>query len=53
LLHRAPPPLLSVAAGMLGGFLVWKGWNFISQLTLKWLRRPGSWSDLRLSENDV
>lgn len=53
LLHRAPPPLLSVAAGMLGGFLVWKGWNLISQVTLKWLRRPGGWSDLRLSESDV
>jgi malonyl CoA-acyl carrier protein transacylase len=52
-LHRAPPPLLSVAAGMLGGFLVWKGWNFISQVTLKWLRRPGGWADLRLSESDV
>lgn len=52
-LHRAPPPLLSVAAGMLGGFLVWKGWNLISQVTLKWLRRPGGWADLRLSESDV
>ncbi|HEY1890228.1 MAG TPA: acyltransferase domain-containing protein [Steroidobacteraceae bacterium] len=52
-LHRATPPLLSVAAGMLGGFLVWKGWNLISQLTLRWLRRPGGWADLRLSESDV
>jgi hypothetical protein len=53
LLRRTEPPLLRVAAGMLGGYLVWVGWNRISQLTLKWLRRPGSWSDLRLSENDV
>jgi malonyl CoA-acyl carrier protein transacylase len=53
LLHRTAPPLLSVAAGMLGGFLVWKGWNLISQITLKWLRRPGGWADLRLSESDV
>ncbi|HEY7888209.1 MAG TPA: hypothetical protein VIC29_08290, partial [Steroidobacteraceae bacterium] len=53
LLRRSPPTLLSVAAGMLGGFVVWKGWNLISQLTLKWLRRPGGWADLRLSESDV
>jgi hypothetical protein len=44
---------MRVAAGMLGGYLVWVGWNRISQLTLKWLRKPGGWADLRLSESDV
>ncbi len=38
---------------MFGGYLVWVGWNYISQLTLKRLRRPGGWTDLRLSESDV
>jgi malonyl CoA-acyl carrier protein transacylase len=53
LLRLTAPPLLRVAAGMLGGYLVWVGWNRISQLTLTWLRKPGGWADLRLSETDV
>jgi malonyl CoA-acyl carrier protein transacylase len=53
LLHRTAPPLLSVAAGMVGGYVVWVAWNRISQLTLTWLRKPGGWADLRLSETDV
>jgi malonyl CoA-acyl carrier protein transacylase len=53
LLHRTAPAPLRIAAGMLGGYLVWVGWNRISQLTLKWLRKPGGWADLRLSESDV
>jgi len=53
LLHRTAPPLLSVVAGMLGGYVVWVVWNRISQLTLTWLRKPGGWADLRLSETDV
>jgi hypothetical protein len=39
LLRRTAPPLLRVAADMLGGYLVWVGWNRISQLTLMWLGR--------------
>jgi malonyl CoA-acyl carrier protein transacylase len=53
LLHRTAPPLVRVAGGMFGGYLVWVGWNYISQVTLKRLRRPGGWTDLRLSETDV
>ena len=53
LLHRTAPPLVQIAGGMFGGYLVWVGWNYISQLTLKWLRKPGGWADLRLSESDV
>jgi malonyl CoA-acyl carrier protein transacylase len=34
------PPLLSVACAMVGGFLVWKMWNYVSRITLGWFGKP-------------
>jgi len=53
-LGLSPTPLASVAAGMVGGFVVWKGWNRVTQLTLRSLRKFNDRSvDLQLSETDV
>jgi hypothetical protein len=49
-----PPAWLSIAAGMLGGYLVWKGWNLTQQIVTGWLRKLGAgWADLRLRESDA
>ena len=34
------PPLLSVTCAMVGGFLVWKMWNYVSRITLGWFGKP-------------
>lgn len=40
LLHFIPP-WWAVACAMLGGFFVWKGWNFASRTTMRWVRGLG------------
>jgi len=50
----APPPLASVVAGMLGGFIVWKGWNRLTQFVMVLVSKASGRSvDLHLSERDV
>jgi len=51
---KVPPAWLSIAVGMLGGYLVWKGWNLIQQFAMVGLRKLGAgWADLRLRESDA
>ena len=38
--HAPEWPLLHVAAGLLGGVLVWAGWVWINSQGAKLLRRP-------------
>jgi len=36
------PPLLSVATAILGGFFVWKAWNYVSRIALGWFGKVNS-----------
>jgi len=36
------PPLLSAAGAMMGGFLIWKMWNFASRTMFQWFGKPAA-----------